>query len=264
MAETISIQIRKGGTGKTALTYNLASMLSADGFRVLCIDLDGQGSLTLKYGIDKMTDEKKPVAQLMIAKIMNEEIDYDEYIHHIRERLDLIHGNNLTDSLVKLLALEDDPIYVLADVLDPIREDYDYILIDNAPALNQLTSNSFVASSQILMCVTPVKEAIDNIADTIDIYRRITRRANRTLRINGILFNMVDERTRDCRRWEEQIVEKYSYIPIYDTAIPVSVKVNEGNSVNKPIVDYMKDNAVAVAYRNFYREFLGNGGIGID
>ena len=165
--------------------------------------------------------------------------------------------------MIKVLAQSDEPVYVLTDAIAPLKDRYDYILIDNAPALNQMISNSFVASDQILMCVTPTGEAIDNIEDTLKLYRTLTRRANPNLRINGILYNMVDERTKDCRLWEDKIVETYPFIPVYDTAIPKSVKVNEGNNVNQPIVDYMEDNAVAVAYKSFFREFMDNPGVKI-
>ena len=261
MAKVYTIQIRKGGTGKTALSYNLVAMLARAGYKVLAIDLDGQGSLTIKYGVDKESKDILSIGQLMINALAGIDINYDQYIHHIDEHIDLIHGNNLSDALIKILATSDEPIYVLSDALKPIKDRYDYIIIDNAPALNQIVSNSFVASDQILMCVTPTGEAVDNIKDTLAMYNKIIKRSNPNLKINGILYNMVDERTKDCRYWEDKIVEIFPNIPVYETAIPKSVKVNEGNNVNKPIVDYMADNAVAIAYNEFFKEFMANPGI---
>lgn len=257
LGKIISAVIRKGGTGKTATVYNTAAVLVRKGFRVLVIDFDGQGSLSQKYGVDRNDREKKSIADMLLSFINGDEIDYEDYIHHTDQGVDLIHSNNRLDAFINTLAMQTEREYVLRDAIEGLREQYDYILIDNAPALNTLTTNSYVASDEILMVVTPEKEAISNISDSVEIYMAARKRANPSLTFCGILFNLVDGSvTVNNRKWEQAIVDAFPTIPVFDTAIPKSTKVREGNDRGKPIVDYDSDNRVARAYESFVEEFL--------
>ena len=143
----------------------------------------------------------------------------------------------------------------LSDILAPLRDDYDYIIVDTGPKLDNLSINALVAADQLIIPVNPQflsTAGLDKLHGTI---RKIKRRLNPDVKIADILLTMCETRTNLCKIICQQIREEYeTAIPVFETAIPMTVKVGEAVYYSKPVLDYAPNCSASIVYKSFARE----------
>lgn len=259
MAEIIAVGNQKGGVGKTSTTLNLAYSLMELGKRVLMIDFDSQANLTTCVGIDRPNEIETNIAHLMMFKMEDEEIpEKESYIQSIGG-VDIIPSSIYLSVVDANLKLEMGSERLLSEILDPLREDYDYIIIDTAPSLGSLTVNALCASDSVLITVNPQLLAMMGLQDFLKTTRKVQKRINPKLKIKGILLTMCDSRTNLSKILSEQVNEAYNdVVNIYETQIPMTVKVGEAIYYSKSVAEYCPTSTASIAYKDFTKEMIGD------
>lgn len=150
---------------------------------------------------------------------------------------------------------------MLSSILEPLRERYDYILIDTCPSLGTLTINALAAADEVIITVNPQLLAMMGMQDFIKTVMKIKRRINPKLEIAGILLTMCESRTKLCKVLTEQVMENFQeQIRIFETKIPNTVKIGESIYYSMPIEHYSPKASAGIAYRRFAKEVIANEG----
>lgn len=259
MCKVIAIANQKGGAGKTTTTKNLGYALKQAGKKVLLVDFDPQYSLSTCMGVDSTDDEEVTMPDLMDCIMTNQKLpDKDTYIKNIRG-VDIILGNlALSATEMKLVGILDRE-YVLKTIIDEVKREYDYILIDCNPSLGMLVINALAACDSVLIPVDSNFLASKGLELFLGTIIRVTKRINTGIKIDGILLTRYSKNTKISRKSLENIETSYgNHIRIYEAKIPQSVKVGESDEVGKSIIQYAPTNAVSQAYIDFSKEVLAN------
>ena len=250
MGRIIAVANQKGGVGKTTTTINLSACLAEKNKKVLTIDIDPQGNTTSGLGVDKNSAENT-VYELLLDECALEDCIYDS----VMDGLKVIPSNiNLSGAEIELISM-DQKEYLLKNILDTIKEDYDFILIDCPPSLNLLTINSMVAADTVLVpiqCEYYALEGLSQLMHTIDL---ISERLNPNLEIEGVVFTMYDARTNLSTQVVQTVKENLDK-KIYKTVIPRNVRLAEAPSYGMPINLYDSRSAGAEAYRYLAEEVI--------
>jgi len=256
MAEIITIANQKGGVAKTTTTLNLGYSLVQLGKKVLMIDFDGQANLTTCFGIDENSIETN-IAHLMTMQMEEEDLPMkSEYIVS-NNGLDLIPSSILLTVVDANLKLEMGSERILYEILEPLLDDYDYILIDTSPSLGSLTINALSAADSVIITVNPQLLAMMGLKYLLKTISKIRKRINSRLTIKGILLTMCDSRTNLTKVLSEQVNEAYDgKVKIFNTQIPTTVKVGEAIYYSKAISEYSPTSTAGVAYADFAEEML--------
>lgn len=188
MCKIIAIANQKGGVAKTTTTINLGVGLSKVGKRVMLIDADPQGHLTMGLGFPK--NLRVTLKTMMENIIMGLEFDPREAILHHEEGIDVIPSNKLLSGMDMSLFTVEDREKVLKEYLELLENDYDYILIDCMPSLGMMTINALSAADSVLIPVQPQYYAADGLMELLKVVKGIHQRFNPDLQIEGILFTM--------------------------------------------------------------------------
>ena len=235
-ATTIAIVNQKGGTGKTTTCENLGVGLAAEGKKVLLVDADPQGSLTISMGWQK-PDELPVTLSTLMQKAMNDQcIPPGEGVLHHAEGVDLIPANielaGLEVALVNTMSREK----MLKQVLDSAKQHYDYILLDCTPSLGMLTINALAAADTALIPVQAQYLSAKGLEQLLQTINKVHRQINPKLKIEGILLTMTDNRTNYGRQIDTLIRQAYGkHIKVFGQTIPHSVRAAEISAAGKSI-----------------------------
>ena len=260
MCRVISVCSQKGGVGKSCMTVNIAVGLVRAGNKVLVIDADPQSDASASLGFRDMDESDETLSELMAMVLEDEELPADLFIRNQEEGVDMITSNiDLADvevRLVNVLSRE----FVLKQILAKIKDRYDYILIDNMPSLGMIMVNSLAAADEVLIPGEASYLPMKGLQQLLRTVGKVRKQINQKLRIGGIVFNMVDLRTREHKDNMEQLRETYgNQLKIYETAIPSSIRLEECSKVGESIYKYDSKGKAALAFNNLVQEVANNG-----
>lgn len=256
MGKIISLVNQKGGVGKTTTSINLASSLGLLGKKVLLVDLDPQGNSTTGVGLEK-GELKNSIREALIGSCLPKEV----ILKTKYKNLSIIPATiNLAGIDIELLdKVKKDPTFSkgaqLKRVLDDIKDDYDYILIDCPPSLGILTTNALTASNSVLIPVQCEFYALEGIMQLLNTITLARKNLNPKLEIEGVLLTMLDARTILGLDVVENI-RSFFKEKVYDTIIPRLIVLAEAPSHGKPIANYNSNSRGTEAYLNLAKEVI--------
>ena len=248
MAQIIALANRKGGVGKTTTSVNLGAALAQAGQRVLLVDIDAQGNATSGSGIDKSELERDSYDVIVDGAPLHEVIvPTDNY--------DLVPATIQLSGAEIELADKKEREYRLKAALATVADDYDFILIDNPPALGLLTVNAFTAADAILIPVQTEFYALEGLGQLLNTIELVRQQFNPDLDIAGILLTMYDGRTNLAKQVAEE-VRNYFGDKVYETVIPRTVRLSEAPSYGQAIIDFDPRSVGAQVYTELAQEVL--------
>ena len=257
VASIIGIVNQKGGTGKTTSCVNLGVDLAHEGKRVLLVDCDPQGSLTISLGYPQPDALPVTLADLM-ANVLNDEpvVPKDAILHHA-EGVDLLPANISLAGMEVSLANAMSREMTLKRVLGNCSREYDHILLDCSPSLGMLTINALAASDRIIIPVQSQYLSVKGVEQLLGTVARVKQNINRKLKIDGVLLTMVDCRTNNSREIASLLRSTYGgKIKIFNTEIPRSIRAAEISAEGKSIFEHDPGGKVAEAYHALTKEVL--------
>ena len=253
MARIIAIANQKGGVGKTTTSINLAAGLDYLNKRVLLVDFDPQGNATQGVGY------RVGLRDLTVYDAILSDADMADCLKSLsKPPLDLLPANiNLAGADLELAKIEENREQLLKDALAPIRDDYDYIIIDCPPSLGLLNTNALTAADSVLIPVQSEYYALEGITQLLQTIRLVQKLFNPNLKIEGVLLTMYDARTNLSAEVGQEI-RKHFKEKAYKTYIPRNIKLSEAPSVGQSIYDYAISSEGAKAYVALTREVIAN------
>jgi chromosome partitioning protein len=251
MGKTIAICNQKGGTGKTTTTINLASALAVLGKKVLIVDMDPQGNATSGAGINK-NEIKESLYEVLIHRIsISQGVLKTQF-----DNLDIIPCNiNLTGAEIELVGVLSRETR-LKKALEPVKDSYDFIIIDSPPSLGLLTLNTLVAADSILVPIQCEFYALEGVSQLLNTISLVKEGLNPDLHIEGVLMTMADFRTNLTNEVIHEI-KNYFREKVYNSIIPRNIRLSEAPSFGKPINYYDNTSVGALKYKELAEEFLG-------
>ena len=257
-SKIIAFMNQKGGVGKTTSTINLGVGLAKAGKHILLVDADPQASLTIALGM-KNPDDLEVTLTNVLSAVSNDRAPPETYgiIHHPE-------GVDVLPSSIELSAFEVNMIgmmsreYILRDALAPLRDKYDYILIDCMPSLGMLCINALTAADSVIIPTQASYLSTKGLSQLLGSVARVRRQINPLLKIDGVLLTMVDKRTNNAQAITAALRATSSQLPIFETEIPFSVRAAETAAEGKSIYAHDAKGKVAAAYESLTKEVLGN------
>ena len=250
MGRVIAVANQKGGVGKTTTAINLSACLAEKGQKVLAIDMDPQGNMTSGLGIDKDEVEKN-IYDLMIGQVGVEEVLQKEAI----ENLDIIPTSiDLSAAEIELIGV-DDKEFIIRNAIAPIKDNYDYIIIDCPPSLSMLTINAMTTADSVLVPIQCEYYALEGLSQLIHTVELVKDRLNSKLEMEGVVFTMYDARTNLSLQVVENVKDNLQQ-NIYKTIIPRNIRLAEAPSYGLPINKYDPKSTGAESYMRLADEVI--------
>lgn len=246
MGKTIAVVNQKGGVGKTTTAVNLTAALTELGLRVLLCDFDPQANATSGFGIEKRKS-KHTIYDVLINNVAVEEAIVSTKFGDV-----LPSSANLAGAAVELLYTEGRE-HQLENVLKPVKDGYDIILIDCPPSLEMLTLNSLAAADSILVPVQCEYYALEGLSDLMSTLRMVKKRINPNLDIFAVALTMFDGRTNFSTQVAQE-VRRHFPGKVFATVIPRNIRLSEAPSHGLPVTAYDKSSKGAIAYREMAKE----------
>ena len=255
----IAVVNQKGGTAKTTTVENLGIGLAREGKKVLLVDTDPQGSLTISLGYPRPDELEITLFDLLNKTINEDSVSAGEGILHQAEGIDLIPANISLAGLEVALVNTMNRERILKQFLQPVKGNYDYVLLDCMPSLGMLTVNALAAADAALVPVQANYLSAKGLEQLLQTINKVKRQINPKLRIEGILLTMVDGRTNYGREISSLIRDTYGgHIKIFNSEIPRSVRAAEISAEGKSIFLHDSKGKVAEAYQNLTKEVMTN------
>lgn len=259
MAKIISIVNQKDGTGKSACAANLGAGLARKNKKVLIVDADPQSDVSASFGYRDCDDSDQTLTALMEMSLRDQNIPEDCFIRHQQEGIDIICSNielaGIEVQLVNAMSRE----FILKQIINTVKDHYDYILIDCMPSLGMITINALAASDEVLIPVEASYLPIKGLQQLLKTIGKVRRQINPTLQISGILFSLVNARTKDARDNMDLLHDVYgSQLRIFESYIPFSVRMKEAVREGESIFKYEPGGNVAQAFGKLTEEVLAD------
>lgn len=261
MGKIIAVTNQKGGVGKTTTTLSLGVGLVRHGYKVLLVDADPQGDLTTSLGWYNPDELNYTLSNLITdtlfrdssANVRNAILKHDEGVNIIPANIEL---SSIEAQLVTAMSRET----ALKNILNEVKDDYDYILIDCMPSLGMITINALTAADSVIIPVQAQYLPAKGMTQLLDTISRVKKHLNPNLEIEGVLLTLSDRRTNLSKETSMIIRKNFGdYVRVFDTEIPVATKAAESSAKGISIFSYDEGNRVATAYANIVKEVTESG-----
>jgi chromosome partitioning protein len=252
MGKVIAIANQKGGVGKTTTAVNLGTCLAQNKRKVLVIDHDPQGNSTSGIGLKK-GEIKKCIYDVLINEIPLEEVLVETQVENLKIAPATIRLAGAEAELVGMMARDQR----LKRAIEPIKKDFDYILIDCPPSLGNLTINSLAAADSIVVPIQCEYYALEGLSQLMKTIQLVQKYSNPDLQIEGVVLTMYDNRTNLSSQVTDE-VRRYFQDKVYRTIIPRNIRLSEAPSFGLPITLYDEKSKGAEAYIQLAKEVIAN------
>lgn len=254
MGRIIAFANQKGGVAKTTTCINMAAYMAILGKKVLVIDFDPQGNATSHLGLDKNGKLNS------IYQVMSDQVSINEAIYKTEvENLSIIPSNMDLAGLEVELVYAKKREFMMKEVLDKIKNDFDYIVIDCMPSLGLLTLNALTATDAVIIPIPCEFFALEGLSQLMNTIRLVKKRLNPNISIDGVVLTMRDTRNNLGKQVADEI-GKFFNDTVFETSIPRNIRLAEAPSYGQPICIYDKNCVGAKAYQLLTEEYLARRG----
>jgi len=255
MGKIIAIANQKGGVGKTTSAINLAASLAVLEFKTLLVDADPQANASSGIGFDPK-NIKIGLYECLVQDINPNDISLDTDIPYLK----LLPSNiDLVGAEIELLEMPNRE-QMMKRVLEAVKEEYDFIIIDCSPSLGLITTNALVAADSVVIPVQCEYFALEGLGKLLNTIKIIQTHLNQTLEIEGILLTMYDARLRLSNQVVEDVKMHFQDI-VFDTIITRNTKLGEAPSFGLPVINHDAESKGSISYLNLAREIIQKNGL---
>jgi chromosome partitioning protein len=252
MKKIIAVANQKGGVGKTTTAVNLAACLAIADQNVLLVDIDPQGNATTGLGLPKADGDTNNIYVALMEGAITPSMIFDTAVDRLKA---IPSTTDLYGAEIELVSFERRE-YRLAELIEKVSGQFDFVLIDCPPSLGILTLNAFTAADSVLAPIQTEYYALEGLSQLVKTVSRVRDAFNPTLEIEGLLFTMVDVRTTLSNQVMEEVKTHFGEL-VFNTVIPRNIRLSEAPSHGKPIILYDPKSKGADAYIDLAHELIG-------